>query len=437
MITKPITINGLTINDYAAGQAVNYDGWIRVVRVRGLKQAEYENEKVNLAFQHGVLQSETWFRERLITVECEIIARSRVVRENLEDSLRAVLSPIYAVGQTGTFIYQKENENFNRIIYCKPTGNYVSDDELSEKGIRKVSFSLIAEKPFIYKNELKTKTIKLNKNLLLWTEDITKSVWAVVGTATKTDADSLTSISVGGGIKQSVNTGNHANKTYNFQVELKGIAGETITIAVRDGSSGSYGLQKQVILTNNFVQHDVTRVFGSGETATNTEVYIYRNTGDTATQVDIRKAQLTEGNEPDIYRKNEGTYAGTNGVTLPSYLPLFLATGIGDKYNIKNEGNFVSLPFMKIWGSGVKPGLVNETTGKYIQFNYSLDDGQYLLVDFANRTVKRENGSNVYGFITQESRFFDLAPGINVIGLIAETYDPDLKVDIEWRDTYI
>lgn len=437
MITKSLTINGFTFNNYTAANGTRWANWIQLEKVDGLDSPEIERETVALAYQHGVLESERFFRQRLITITANILAPSRVQRNTLEKQLKAVLSPIYNVGVTGSLIYRDEDENFDRIVYCKPTGDYKAPDELGEFGKRKVQFSLIAEDPRIYKNTITTKTISLNKNLLLWTEDISQAVWINFATATKTGTDTLNMPAGGDGMRQDVTTGNHAGKTYTFQVELKGTPGQTIQLYIANGVGGSGGTPATITLTDSYALYSVTRVFSGAETSTVTPVYIRRSGGATATSVQIRRAQLTEGSTVELYHKNDGTYGSTNGITLGTLVPIYLSTGVGDAKVITNAGTFNTYPTVTLYGPVLNPAIVNETTERFLQLFYKLEAGEYLQFDMKNRRITKNDGSQIYGYLTDGSDFWDLAPGDNTIGFAAEDYEAATYVELSFRDAFV
>jgi hypothetical protein len=159
MITNPITINGLTINDYTNIRPGNYRNWIQVLNVEGLDMPEVRRQSISLARQDGAIDSERFFGPRLITVTGRIIADSRSALFDLERELKQkVAYPKYDVGSTGSLIYQEESEDFTRLINCKPVGNYRRPEVLgsANKRIWEFQFSLIAEDPYIYRNSLKT-----------------------------------------------------------------------------------------------------------------------------------------------------------------------------------------------------------------------------------------------------------------------------------------
>ena len=112
---------------------------------------------------------------------------------------------------------------------------------------------------------------------------------------------------------------------------------------------------------------------------------------------------------------------------------------------ITNNGSHKAYPKVIIKRSGGTLTAVNliknETTGAVISLNYSLLDGEELIIDFAegNRSVISSIFGSVWHGILRSSNFadFNLLPGANTISVfLTESGSPTISAYMQWRNTH-
>lgn len=107
---------------------------------------------------------------------------------------------------------------------------------------------------------------------------------------------------------------------------------------------------------------------------------------------------------------------------------------------VKNIGTMETPPLLSINGPATAIEIHNHTTGEFIVLApaYSIIAGQRIDFDFDNRTVKRENGTNIYSqvnFLT--TTWFQLVPGANIIALHATGTTAATSLVVRWRDAWV
>lgn len=123
----------------------------------------------------------------------------------------------------------------------------------------------------------------------------------------------------------------------------------------------------------------------------------------------------------------------SGGYETPYILPVEWEDG-GTATIVNNLGNAIFYPTITITDEAHDPIVTNTLTGEFFQLEISTLDGDELVIDMYNRTVKL-NGSDVLGNKTAESTWWGLQPGANPI-----TYETDTGTDdttealIEWRN---
>ena len=62
-----------------------------------------------------------------------------------------------------------------------------------------------------------------------------------------------------------------------------------------------------------------------------------------------------------------------------------------------------------------------------------MEDGDVIVIDMGNRTVTL-NGSNIMGNRTDDSTWWGLTPGDNLIVLTSATGDDSVYAELQWRN---
>lgn len=104
---------------------------------------------------------------------------------------------------------------------------------------------------------------------------------------------------------------------------------------------------------------------------------------------------------------------------------------------VTNAGDIPALPTITIHGPLSNPDLINTTTGKEIQISHVLAEGETLVIDFSDHTIKVDGEEESYGSLDfATSEWWELEPGANVIELDAAVFTAGAKAVVQWRDAY-
>jgi hypothetical protein len=120
------------------------------------------------------------------------------------------------------------------------------------------------------------------------------------------------------------------------------------------------------------------------------------------------------------------------GYVTPYILPVEWDSG-GQPTIVLNSGNAVVYPTITIYDETHDPILTNQATGEQFAMSINTNDGDELVIDMLNRTVKL-NGSDVIGNKVDGSVWFGLLIGDNAIRFDTDTVDDDGYAEIVWRN---
>lgn len=96
-----------------------------------------------------------------------------------------------------------------------------------------------------------------------------------------------------------------------------------------------------------------------------------------------------------------------------------------------NEGEFTTPPVMTVSGPSNNPKVIHES-GAFVQVNINLGEGDELVIDVPQRTLK-VNGVSVYGDRNLANEWFGFVPGDNEL-----TFEGGLgTVDVRWRHAWL
>jgi tail protein len=105
--------------------------------------------------------------------------------------------------------------------------------------------------------------------------------------------------------------------------------------------------------------------------------------------------------------------AGVTGRTYPRVFPFSYGSGSNSStINAVNGGNVPTYPLITFYGPSFNPYIINNTTGSFLWFNLTLNQGDVFLIDTRNQTAL-VNGSSVRGNLIQGSTWMTLQPGLN------------------------
>ena len=120
------------------------------------------------------------------------------------------------------------------------------------------------------------------------------------------------------------------------------------------------------------------------------------------------------------------------GYVTPYILPVEWDSG-GQPTVVLNSGNAVVYPVVTIFDTTHDPILTNQATGEQFAMTINTNDGDELVIDMLNRTVKL-NGSDVIGNKVDGSVWFGLLVGNNAIRFDTDTVDDNGYAEIVWRN---
>lgn len=165
----------------------------------------------------------------------------------------------------------------------------------------------------------------------------------------------------------------------------------------------------------------------------------------------------TGGTEQVVYLRRQqplrisGAYNKTFQAALVAADPRIYASAIkeqrftpGAVTTIRNSGSMRTQPVATIFGptTGTMNTIEvhNHTTGEFFVFapTYSLGVGQYIVIDFANKTVTRESGTNIYDQVQYASTtWWQVEPGDNNIEFHASGTTTNANMLLRWQDAWI
>lgn len=149
--------------------------------------------------------------------------------------------------------------------------------------------------------------------------------------------------------------------------------------------------------------------------------------------------QLTTG-DPLFYSTDGGDEqsaivnrtAETGGYVTPYILPVEWDTGAAPTV-IVNSGDSVTYPVIIIHDTTHDPIITNPATGEQFGMNINTNDGDELVIDMLNRTVKL-NGSDVLGNKADGSVWWGLVVGNNPIRFDTSTPADNGYAEVTWRN---
>lgn len=129
--------------------------------------------------------------------------------------------------------------------------------------------------------------------------------------------------------------------------------------------------------------------------------------------------------------------SGGGGLDVPADVPFVIGTAVtGGSIMATNSGTFDSPFTARIDGPCVNPRLIDLTHDRFIQFNTSLDVGEWLDINSDQRTVLFGGTASRYSTIGPGSAWFDLPPGTSEITFRAAT-NTAATMTLSWRSAWV
>lgn len=145
--------------------------------------------------------------------------------------------------------------------------------------------------------------------------------------------------------------------------------------------------------------------------------------------------------DPILYSQAEHSDTGyvttiEGGADIPALVPIALTGGISNELSISNAGNARIWPSsFQIHGPGTNFVINNRTIDLAFNYDAEIPDGDYIDINFREKTALLNGLSNVYGNISGDFWHIDL--GTNTITLQVGSGDgAGTRIEISWRDGY-
>ncbi len=148
-----------------------------------------------------------------------------------------------------------------------------------------------------------------------------------------------------------------------------------------------------------------------------------------------------KADDPLLYDNSDGELLATirktrqGGFAIPFTLPLYISPD-EQPATVNNSGNEMVLPNIIIETEATNPRIINRTTNQVMSIGLSVTASQKLEIDMKNKTILLD-GLNVYGMQTDDSSFWGLVPGNNVIELLTDIQSEQTEAELRFRSGYI
>lgn len=102
---------------------------------------------------------------------------------------------------------------------------------------------------------------------------------------------------------------------------------------------------------------------------------------------------------------------------------------------LTNSGHVVTYPVLTITGAVEDAKITLDTTGEYVELDYSLGSGDHIDIDCQAGTIKLNDVTDMIGYLTKPSTLFDLPVGAQTLTLTATAGTGAFAVT--WYDRYL
>lgn len=130
---------------------------------------------------------------------------------------------------------------------------------------------------------------------------------------------------------------------------------------------------------------------------------------------------------------------GGGGATYPVIYPVTYGAESGTIGSVNNIGNARAFPLIYIIGPITNPLIQNVTTGKFMRLNLTLLAGEQVIITTYpnNKSIIKNGNQSMISTKSDNSRFWWLNPGINIITLRSGLSSDTGQAQIVWRDSYL
>lgn len=157
----------------------------------------------------------------------------------------------------------------------------------------------------------------------------------------------------------------------------------------------------------------------------------------------IRGVIEFRGTDPRLYGDEQSGTASpgavVGGLSLPHGFPHGFGSATPGTIQATNDGNFPTYPTAVITGgSGGTTGfaITRDDTGEELSVTLDIAEDDFVVVDFAERTVLAQGISSRSGFVDRPaSVWWELPPGTTPVAFSVASGNADLV--LYWRDAYV
>ncbi|MBJ8343934.1 phage tail domain-containing protein [Antrihabitans sp. YC2-6] len=139
----------------------------------------------------------------------------------------------------------------------------------------------------------------------------------------------------------------------------------------------------------------------------------------------------TTVNSGNISRPSGGGYV------VPMVLPYDSAPSSGGTITVTNDGTEESLPLITLTGLLTNPIITNDTTGKFIQLEYTLASGDTAVIDMNELLITLNDSASLIGSKTITSDWWGIAPGDNSISITTDSPSDDGFATLSFNAAYL
>lgn len=166
--------------------------------------------------------------------------------------------------------------------------------------------------------------------------------------------------------------------------------------------------------------------------------------GDTATPLAQKFTLAFRAHDPYWSAVSDVTQAFTIGST-PSFFPFFplrlTSSQIAVDTTVTNDGDVSAWPVWTITGPGSGIYLRNLTTGQVLDFSslggLTLGTGETAVIDTRYKTVTKNDGTNLWPYLTLESSLWSLAKGSTAVRLEMAGTSGASALQLQYRPRYL
>lgn len=142
--------------------------------------------------------------------------------------------------------------------------------------------------------------------------------------------------------------------------------------------------------------------------------------------------QLTGGADPaGGWLEQDFHKVGGGGYPTPYVLPVTWLPGFTPA-TVDNAGTIFYLPQIILNGTFTNPKVTNQTSGALLELNITTAPGDEIIIDMRNRTITL-NGGSITAYKTDDSSWWALMPGDNIIILESDSGSDNDVGTIRWQ----